>query len=364
MALKPKLKQILIAAVGWAGIFAVFCNARAAERVTFKDTNNVVRTVIGESLVKAQDGGMFFLADDGRVWTIQPEMIESSESDDKPLVPVDDAEMGRRILGELPAGFAVHKTTNFVIVHNTSETYVRTVGGLFEQLHRGFFAYWKNQGWDLPKTRFPLVALVFADRESYDAYAVKDVGEAAKSTIGYYNLESNRMTTFKVPDLERNIATIIHEATHQLSYNTGLQKRYADNPMWVSEGMAVFFESPDFSNPKGWRSIGKVNAVNLDRFRRYMPRRGAESLATLLADDTRFRQEASASDAYSEAWAMTYFLLRTKKKEYIEFLKTLSEGKPLETRGARERIALFEKAIGIDLATLDRQFLAYMAKVQ
>jgi len=48
--------------------------------------------------------------------------------------------------------------------------------------------------------------------------------------------------------------------------------------------------------------------------------------------------------SYSEAWAMTYFLLRTKEQEYIAFLITLSDGKPLDTRDARERIELFEKS--------------------
>lgn len=350
--------------------FVCFCfadlkpDANAAEVIRFKGVGDEVREIVGQSLVTAQDGGRLFQSDDGRIWTIQPEAILSSDTDEKPVVPIDDAEMGRRLLEELPAGFFVYQTTHYVIVHNTNESYVRWVGSLFEQLHRGFFTYWKNLGWELPDTTYPMVALVFANRESYDAYAVADVGEAARATIGYYNLETNRMTTFNVPNVERNIATVIHEATHQLAYNTGLQKRFADNPMWVSEGMAVFFESPDFSNPRGWRSIGKVNSVNLQRFHRYAPRRGAESLTTLLADDTRFRQEASMADAYSEAWALTYFLIRTKKKEYIQFLKKLSEGKPLATRTATERIELFQSTMGVDLATLDKQFLIYMSRVQ
>lgn len=348
----------------WICVVAVVRDGWSAERIEFLDANGVVYKVVGESLVTAQDGGRLFQSDDGRIWTIQPTMIQADQRDDLPVVPVDAAEMGRRLLEELPAGFSVYQTTHYVIVHNTNETYVRWVGGLFEQLHRGFFAYWKNQGWELPKAKFPLVALVFADRKGYDDYATKDVGDGAKSTIGYYNLQTNRMTTYNVPNAERNVATIIHEATHQLAYNTGLQTRYADNPMWVSEGMAVFFESPDFSTRSGWRSIGKVNTVNLQRFRNYGPRRGSESLATLLADDTRFRQEASAADAYSEAWAMTYFLLRTKKKEYIGYLQKLSESKPLMTRSARERIDFFEQAMGVDLATLDRQFIAYMSRVQ
>jgi len=339
-------------------------DANAVERITFKDPSNRVRTAVCEPLVTAQDGGQLVLCDDGFILTILADAIESRTRDESALVPIDDAEMGRRLLEELPPGFAIYQTTNYLIVHNTNEAYVRWVGGLFEQLHRGFYAYWKNQGWELAKPRFPLVALVFADRASYDAYALKDVGEAARATIGYYNLETNRMTTYNVPNAERNVATIIHEATHQLAYNTGLQKRYADNPMWVSEGLSVFFESPDFTNPRGWRSIGKVNMVNLARFRRYLPRRGSESLATLLSDDMRFRQEASAADAYSEAWALNYFLLRTKKKEYVQYLQKLSEGKPLEIRGPRERIELFEQFMGTDLATLDRQFLAYMSRVQ
>lgn len=356
----PRLGFALI----WLCVVAVVRDGWSAERIQFLDAKGTVINVVGQSLVTAQDGGRLFQGDDGRIWTIQPDTIQSSESDDSPVIPIDAAEMGRRLLEELPAGFSVYQTTNYVIVHNTHENYVRWVGGLFEQLHRGFFAYWKNQGWELPEAKFPLVALVFADRQNYDAYAMSDVGEAAKSTIGYYNLQTNRMTTYYVPNAERNVATIIHEATHQLAYNTGLQTRYADNPMWVSEGLAVFFESPDFNTRSGWRSIGKVNVVNLERFRRYSARRGSESLATLLADDNRFRQEASAADAYSEAWAMTYFLLRTKKKEFIRYLKELSQGKPLAARSARERIEIFEQAIGAELATLDRQFMAYMSRVQ
>ena len=38
--------------------------------------------------------------------------------------------------------------------------------------------------------------------------------------------------------------------------NTGLQTRYADNPFWVSEGLAVFFETPDLRSKNGWNAIG------------------------------------------------------------------------------------------------------------
>ncbi len=353
-----------ITIVTWLTVATMVTIAAAVEQVTFKDASDISRDLVGESIVTAQDGGRLFQADDGRIWTIQPDRLETHSQDDAPIVAIDNDEISRRLLGELPAGFAVYQTAHYVIVHNTSGDYVRWVAGLLEQLRRGFYFYWANQGWDLPEPKFPLVALVFANRASFDEYAVREVGDAARATIGYYNLQSNRMTTFNMPNPERNVATIIHEATHQLAYNTGVQKRFADNPMWVSEGLAMFFEAPDFSSSRGWRAIGKVNVVNLARFQRYLPRRGAESLSQLISDDMRFRQEASAADVYSEAWAMTYFLLRTHRKQYVAYLLKLSQSKPLDSLGARERIAMFEESMEADLATIDKQFLAFMAKVR
>ncbi len=336
----------------------------ATETIEFREEKAGNLSIQGEILVEAQDGGVMMLADDGRIWTIQPAQIVSRKSDPDALEPIDADEMERRMLAEMPAGYRVYRTSHYVIVHNTNEAYVRRVGTLFEQLYRGFFAYWKNQQWDLPEPRFPLVALVLADRNSFLAYGVEEVGETAQSVIGYYHLASNRMTTFNVPNLERNIATIIHEATHQLAYNCGLQRRFADNPMWVSEGLATFFEAPDFNNPRGWRSIGRVNQVNLERWRKYARSRPAESLTTLLADDTRFRSAATATDAYAECWSLTYFLLKTRRKEYVEYLRLLSEGKPLVEKTRRERIQMFEQAFAGTLQEIDKAFVTYMNRVR
>jgi len=353
------LVLLAILVSGWP-----FVPTTAAERITYKNSAGEVTELTGEALVTAQDGGQMILTDEGHMLIIQPESVVSRENTPEPLVPITADEISRRLLAELPSGFSIHRTKNYVIAHNTTDGYVRWVGGLFESLHRGFHTYFKNQGLELEESRFPLVALVFADRASFDQYAVKELGEAGESVIGYYNLETNRMTTFNVPNAERNVATIIHEATHQLAYNTGLQTRFADNPMWVSEGLAVFFESPNFANPNGWKGVGRVNNVNLARFRKYQQNRPQDSLITLLSDDSRFRNASTAPDAYSEAWAMTYFLIRTKRKEYFQYMRELSACKPLVERDRRERIEMFQRIFDTELATLDRQFQAYMARVQ
>ena len=181
------------------------------------------QTVTGRILLEALDGGVMLLADDGRIWRIQPTQILRREGDETELEPISADQMKERMLAEMPNGFNVYQTSHYVIVHNTNEAYVRQVGTLFEQLYRGFFTFWKNQRWDLPEPEFPLVALVFANHRSYLKHGTAEIGDTAKMMIGYYHFGSNRMTTFNVPNLERNIATIIHEATHQLAYNCGMQ---------------------------------------------------------------------------------------------------------------------------------------------
>ncbi|MEM9644299.1 MAG: DUF1570 domain-containing protein [Planctomycetota bacterium] len=326
--------------------------------------NGFPPTVHGEILVEARDGGVMLQGDDGRIWTFQPEQIQQRSNDGIPLAPIDESEISRRLLKELPSGFQIHRTSNYVIAHNTNGQYVRQVGTLFEQLNRGFFTFWKNQKWKLERPRFPLVGLVFANRRDFLEYAQPDIGDMAKSVIGYYHLESNRMVTFRVPNLERNVATVIHEATHQIAYNCGLQQRFADNPMWVSEGLATFFEAPDFTNPRGWRNIGRVNEVNLGRWRRYMRSRPQNSLTTLIADDKRFRGSAATETAYAECWALTYFLLKTRRDEYVGYLQELSEGKPLVALSGKERVAMFERIFGSTIEQIDQELVRFIGRIQ
>ena len=345
-----------------ASLFLMSLPTTAMDIVKFNDGDQE-RTVTGRVLIE-ENGGVMVQADDGRIWTVLPEHMIERSSNDTEFQPVDADEMERRMLEELPGEFKVYRTSHYLVFYNSTESYAKVVSGLFEQLYRGFFTFWKNQRWDLPEPEFPLVALVLKDRSAFQSYAGDEIGDTANGIIGYYHLGTNRMTTYRVRDLERNVATIIHEATHQLAYNCGMQKRFADNPMWVSEGLAMFFESPDRRNPSRWRSIGQVNQTNLRRFHAYFPKRPEESLATLLADDTRLRNPSLMQESYGESWALTYFLIKTKKKEYVKFLQLLSEGQPLAEKSKRQRVEMFEKAFGSTLVDLDESFIKYMRRVR
>ena len=156
-------------------------------------------------------------------------------------------------------------------------------------------------------------------------------------------------------DAERTIATIVHEATHQIAFNCGLHTRFSDCPMWFSEGLAVYFEVLDRS--KG-TTIG-LNRVRLPQFQKYLRRRPSDSLETLLTDDKRLRDAKQAENSYAEAWALTYFLLHKHPDRYVDYLKTLAEKKPMVWDTADQRLAEFKAAFGGDLKKLDAEFVRF-----
>jgi hypothetical protein len=360
----------------------------ALERVSVRRDGRDVE-VVGQVLVEAQDGGLLLEAPDGALWIIQPEELVRRTADAAAFQPWGPDEMARQLLVEFPSGFKIHQTANYVICYNTSDAYAQWCGSLYERLYRGYHGYWKNRGCALRKPAFPLVALVFDDKESYARYAEKELGDATGSIFGYYNMQTNRVTMYDLtgidglrkiqrggssaahinqilsqPAAERTVATIVHEATHQLAYNTGLQTRFAGNPMWVSEGIAVYFETPDLDNSRGWRYIGAINRLHLNHFRDSLGQRPPDALETLLTDDSPFRDPKMSTDAYAGAWALTYYLLRVRREQYVNYLQEVAQLRPLSEQTGAERLAQFRRAFGDDLQRLDEDFVRYMRQVK
>jgi hypothetical protein len=365
---------------------AALCGAaRGVDEVSFR-RDGATKHVAGRLVLTAADGGILLLARDGVLWNIEPkEQIEHTH-DDRPFRPYTAAEMAASVRAELPKGFDVYSTPHYVIVFDTSRAYAQWCGGMFERLYGAFRNGWSRKGFDLAEPEFPLVAILFADKSSYAAYSRSVLGDAAESIIAYFNLATNRMVMYDLtglasgrgghatphtqisqmlssPEAMQTVATVVHEATHQIAFNCGLHTRYSDCPRWFSEGIAMYFETPDLRSSKGWAGIGAVNRTRLADFRQFLAERPTDSLQTLVASDRRFLELKQATETYAEAWALTYFLLRQHPKEYVEYLKMLSKKPPLVEDGSQRRMQQFEKNFG-PWQKLDAEFLRFMARVR
>lgn len=359
----------------------------ALDHVKFRQQGKLVN-VSGRVLVTAQDGGLLLMARDGVLWMVQPDELVEHAADDLPFAPLTADEMSERLLGEIPRGFDVHRTAHYLICYNTSRDYAAWCGSVFERLYMAFTNFWTRKGFALNAPEFPLAAIVFADQAAYEKFAKEELGDNARAIIGYYSLRTNRMTMFDLtgaaglervgrggttaqinrilahPDAERTVATIVHEATHQIAFNCGLHTRYSDCPQWFSEGIALYFETPDLTSAKGWSTIGTVNRPRLTRFQDHAAKRPGDWLVSLLRDDARLRDTKNGLDAYAEAWALTYFLLKQHPKQYVTYLKTLSAKKPMEWDDPETRLREFQQAFGQDLRKLDAEMTRYMNRLR
>ncbi len=345
-------------------------SASAVEQVAFQ-RDNQQHHLAGKLLVTASDGGLLLLAPDGVLWTVQPDELTEQTTTPVPFSPLDREALARTLLASLPDGFEVAHTAHYLICYNTSKAYANWCGGLYERLYRAKTNFWRRKGFELQEPEIPLVALVFADRDSYRAYAKAELGQAVDNIVGYYSLRTNRIAMYDLTGVESlrqpgdrrgnlrqinamlsrpqaapMVATIVHEATHQIAFNTGLHTRYADIPLWVSEGLAIYFETPDLSSSRGWRGIGAVNHSRLATFQRNRATRRPGALTGLIANDQAMRNVRTGPDAYAEAWALTYYLLRRQPQAYLDYLQMLSVKRPLVWDVEAERIREFEAYFG------------------
>jgi hypothetical protein len=347
--------------------------------VTYGDPSGP-KTIEGQLVVQAADGGVLVLGRDGRLNTIGRAKSPKVEWLDRPFERFNAAELGRALREELGPEFEIVETRHYVIATRAGREYAQWCGDLFERLLAAFLDHWRAAGLALEEPKWPLPAIIFAGEADFKPFAVADAGEFAGDSKGYYSIPTNRIVLYDLTaakgrkratttaEIKRrasaasfNIATVVHEATHQIAFNSGMHTRLADNPLWLTEGMAMYFETPDLDGTRGWKTIGEINRPRLTRFLDFArKRRKRDSIATLIAGTDRFIDAHKAADAYAESWALTYFLNERHREQYVGYLKQLAKKHPMIWDDQDARVAEFQAAFGTDMKTLDAEFLKYM----
>lgn len=367
---------------------AISRTAVALEHVLV-NLNGQERKLSGEVVAEDSVGSMLLETDEGAIWQLMADTILKRTSDDEPLVPLDKQQLGQRLLEEMGPGFRLHESKHYVVVFNTTDKYAKWCSSLLERLQKGFLAFWKKRGCKVRAPKRPLAVLIFNNKASYINYAKAELGASAGNAIGYYSFQTNRIAMYDLtgsqalrrevtnrgsmkdisallqkPKALPLVATIIHEATHQIAFNCGLQKRYVDNPIWLSEGMAAYFETPDLSSNRSWSGTDKVNYDRWNRFRKNVRAGKAANLKTLIATDDRLRNPRTAVDGYAEAWAWNYFLIKWHSKQYVKYLKMLADKPLLTPADPATRISEFKEHFGEDLNALEQEFVRRMSKIR
>ena len=128
-------------------------------------------------------------------------------------------------------------------------------------------------------------------------------------------------------------------------------------------GLALVFEAPEIRDSTGSRAVKK--RMNPERYMWFgnfaKTRRKQKSLAAFVGRDTMF--QTATLDAYSQAWALSFYLMETRPSKYSGYLKKIAQRDPLKPYPSKQRIADFTDAFGKDLDWLDVEFLRFMKRL-
>ncbi len=341
-----------------------------------------IKRLTGRVLVEASDGGILLEERSGQLHNLTPKQFTSIVGRTAAFSYLPPDGLAALLLQQTAGGSTIHQTEHFVICSDASDLYTAFCGRLLEKVVAEYLKFFEDSDVQLKKLTAKLPVLVFRDVARFQEFARRQHPDTDFTDVpGYYSVRDNQMlitaisgdrafrtnsdVVRELKKTPRQVETIVHEAVHQLVFNTGLQVRYADNPMWLSEGLAVFFERASGRSSTIWSRPGEVSRIHLPGFQAATSQNRLRlPLADLLESDQAFQSPDHLGDAYAEGWAITFFLVRSDRAAFDRLLLHQQNRKPLQPVGAAARLEEFETATGRSLKDFERYFLRYMSRVR
>lgn len=300
-----------------------------------------------------------------------------------------------RLAREFEAGTYLRQSRHYLMVYDGPHAWADTRVNLLEMAEANFYRRLREAGLRPLPLRRPLEVVLFSEHADFADYAGR-VDQLDRSwAAGYYSSRSNRIVMFNYhtsPVLEKlvvqmrkaegevqrwqsevgydrrargrlaaaqrqlatvrqryetiaawgNIQQTLHEAAHQLAFNSGIQRRGVQYPMWFSEGLATAFETTHPATGYGPHRINDQRRQQLRQLGRKNALLPLDRLVALTLPPDHDRQRDAA---YAQSWALFHYLFNHRSDQlarYVRYMAAQSPGK----RDADQLRADFEQAFG------------------
>lgn len=348
--------------------------------VTLSDGNE--RLLRGRVIARQPDGGLLLEDASGTISSITADGASTSRPVEADFQFLSDEQMAELLIRQMGATFTITQTEHFILCSQAHELYTEYCGKLLERVHEQYYEFLTDRGIPVEPLTVRLPVIVFRAPATLREFAVRQHPETDFSTVpGYYSIRHNQMLISgaaagaayrrssdvirEVRKHRRDVETVVHEAVHQLAFNSGLQIRYADNPMWLSEGLAVYFESTAGRAALGWSRPGEVSRLHLPTLKTSRPLAALPvSLTALSTSVQSFQVEESAAYAYAESWAVIHYLAVRRKEGLVSLLGAYQSAKPAQRIPPENHIAILEEAFGEPLAEAEDSVLKHIQRLR
>lgn len=299
---------------------------------------------------------------DGRI-TVLPRQ-DKLEIFSKGFAPYSSKELESRLLKQYGKQYLTQSSKHFTVVY--PRTKPKNWAQRYETVYRQFKNYLARHKIELKEPQFPMIVVVLGSRREFDRALSKEI-IFKKNIFGFYARNTNRVTTYvsSDPRIARQIdqlsdVTIIHEAIHQVAFNTELHNRLCTVPRWMSEGFAMLFESRGFRNSKVDQPMtDRINKRRLATLKQmFRSGRARGTLETLIRNDRIF--ETNADLAYSLAWGLSFYLAEKETDKYLNFVKKDGNKNEFRQYTPDERITFFVETFATDFDKLEKRLRKFI----
>ncbi len=373
-----RLSVIVVLCLPTTRLYSCHAGDESTWKITIGEPQPAVRE--GRIVAEIPDSALLLEEPNGRLHQVPARQIQSREDARKPFVPLSSSELAADLLLQVPAGFEITETEHYVLCSNSATEYVDFCGKLLEVVFDQYFRFMAEQKIEVtqPTRRLPIV--IFAGTSEFQTFAARQHPEISfADTPGYYSVTENQTLLLdltgdrsirsavtirrRLAEKPLQVATVVHEAIHQLAFNSGLQVRMADNPLWLSEGLAMYFETTSSRSSLLWNRPGLVNPRHQPAFMKLNEANQVSgTLNTLIESDSAFLNAAETPAAYAKAWALTHYLVREEKTGMQKFLHVLKQRKPMVGLTAEERTQEFLTAFGKMPDEMEHELVSYIRR--
>lgn len=327
--------------------------------------------VVARVMKRAGDRLLITLPDGSIGWA------EEEVPTDQPFRPQTVAELSDALLAHEFRDFRAVSRGPYLVFTQGDPAFALESADRLEALRRGLMDALREGGIPTRDPEFPLVAVIFRDRDSFLAHRQVDPEVRA-----YYEAYSNRIFLYEssdrdvlAPDLAalRRSHSVAHEGVHQILQNIGVQPRLAPWPAWLVEGLAEYYAPPSLDPLRSRARFGAPNAFHMATLHDLRhpsavgqqlggPGGTGQRRRSLSAD----RRKARATDwierlvqaddlettEYSLAWVLTHYLATERPGQLKKYIGALGRLAPLDSRSKSQHLEDFKAAFGRQLPAL------------
>jgi len=338
-----------------------------------------IRTETGETVVGRVHG-----ESDGQFGVMLPNgqlgFTDGLAETEEPFQPATMAEMKQKLTQSGPfKNYRVLESEHYLVLYQSSTPFAEASIHLLEDLYKNLISAFRKR--ELPATdaEFPLVAIIFRTESEFRAHQ-----KVPEDVQAYYEILSNRIYLYEKSEHDqqspevaalRKPQTVAHEGTHQILQNIGIHPRLAAWPLWLVEGFAEYCSPPAMTRRgAAWGGLGQVNALHMATMhdlndpaaqlvrgerRQKIGRDPKKPLIEYLVT----RTSLTPTD-YALSWALTHYLAQKRGTEFLDFIRTMSQLKPMEERTPEQQLESFQAAFGTDLPKMDKAVATHLAKLK